>query len=177
VGYHLSVMEAGELAIRRVRPEWCAVDTGGVLICLYLTAVRAPWIPDMLEVVREAAARRHGERVPAMSVISPDKRFPLDIGFDAQLHRLRKGVGEIAPLLGASAFVLEVDGFLATTMVAAIASLGRLSRTEYPRSVHPTVVAAATWLAPHVVPQTDFRGVRHYADAVHRMKTELGAST
>jgi hypothetical protein len=88
-------------------------------------------------------------------------------------HRRREGVREMAPSLGASAFVLEVDGFLAWTMKAAMATLGRLAQSRYPKSIHPTVVSAASWLAPHVSGE-QFRDVRHYANAVSRMKLELG---
>jgi hypothetical protein len=162
-----------DLAITRVRPEWCAADTGGVLICLYLTAVQTAWIPEMIAAVRAAAAHREDRRVAAMTVLSLDKRYPLDIGFDSSLAELREGVREMAPCLRASAFVLEIDGFLASMMMAAISTLGSLAQSRYPRSIHPTVISGVRWLAPHVNAE-HFLGVRHYVDAVNRMKTELG---
>jgi hypothetical protein len=47
----------------------------------------------------------------------------------------------MAPCLRASAFVLEIDGFLASMMMAAISTLGSLAQSRYPRSIHPTVIS------------------------------------
>ena len=166
-----------EIAVTHIMPEWCAADTGGVLIMLYLTSVRTAWIPHMVDIVRAAAARREDGRVAALTVQSFDNRYPLDIGFDSALGELREGVRELAPLIGASAFVLELDGFLAVTMKAATATLGRLAQSRYPRSIHPSVVSAAVWLAPHVS-TAQYRDVRHYVvGAVDQMKRELGCKT
>jgi hypothetical protein len=162
------------IEVTRVRPEWCAAETGGVVFLLILTSVRTAWLQDMSAFIRAGAARRKDGRTALMTVFRLDKRYPLDLGFDGNLRQLGDGLRDVAPAIRASARVLEFDGMIAFTMKAALVTLGFLAR--YPTRAHSTVVSGASWLAPYVSAD-ERRSVDHYVDAVNRMKTELGCDT
>lgn len=162
-----------ELAFAHVAPEWCAAESGGVLHLLFLTSVRTAWLPKMTEVIRGAASRHENERAALLCVFRLDKRYPLDIGFDQNLTDLRRAHREIAPSICASAMTLEFGGLLALAMKAAVATTSLLVKRQYPRTIHSSVVSAASWLRPHAS-ASERRDVGHYASAVDRMRMELG---
>jgi hypothetical protein len=164
---------ADELAITRTTPEWCAAETGGVVVLLVLTSVRTAWLTQMGEFIRDAAERHEHGHAALLSVFRLDKRYPLDIGFDANFPELRESLGRIAPSLGASSMVLEFGGVIAFTMKAAARSMALLARTKYPRAVHSSVVSGASWIRPYAN-ASERRDVGHYVRAIDRMKMELG---
>ena len=161
------------LAITRVRPEWCAAETGGVVLLLVLTSVRTAWLRDMAKIIHAAASRHENKRAALLCVFRLDKRYPLDIGFDGNLPELREELRLLAPSIGASSTALEFGGLLAFTMKAAVASVDLLVKTKYPRAMHSTVVSAATWLLPYAN-TAERREIPHYTQSMERMKMELG---
>jgi hypothetical protein len=165
-----------DLRLLHVRPEWCAAETGGVVLLLLLTSVRSAWLGDITGFIRDAAARRESGRVVVLTVVRLDKRYPLDVGFDRNLLELRDALRPIAASIAASAFVLEFGGFLATTMMRMMTVVGSLVRTQYPRHFDRSVVSAASWALSHV-DAAERRSFRHYVDVVDRMKMELGCTT
>lgn len=165
-----------ELPLKHVAPEWCAAETGGVLVLLVLTSVRTAWLPKMTELVRGAASRHERERAAVLCVMRLDKRYPLDIGYDGNLAELREAHRDIAPSYGALALAIEFGGVLALTMKAAVSTVSLFVTPEYPRTIHSSVVSAASWLRPHAN-ASERRDLGHYVGAVNRMKTELGCAS
>ncbi len=158
--------------MRRVADEWCAAETGGVVLLLFLTSVRTAWVSEIDEIIRSSAARQSDGRARVISIFRLDKRFPVDIGFDSNLPDLLAGFRDLSRCIGASAVVVEFGGILALTMKSAISSLMFLARRSPPVEVHSSVVSAATWLLPHI--DGERGSVRDYVDMSERMKLELG---
>ncbi len=161
------------LVITRTTPEWCAVDTGGVFIFLFLTSLHTDWCDELSDALREAASRSHSGRVPVLSVFRLDKRYPFDVGFDANLPELGAKLASIAPLIEASSVVLDFNGLLAFTWKAALRNLNTLVGATYPARFHSSLVSGVRWLRGHV-PASRVASVRHYVDAVEQMKDSLG---
>jgi hypothetical protein len=164
-----------ELAVTRIAPACCATETGGAVILLVLTSVRTDWLPAIGEVMRNAATHAETGRAAVLSVFCLDKRYPLDIGFDTNLHELRQGHRDFAPFIGASSVVLEFGGALAFTMKAAIATMGLFVKEQYPQAVHTSVVAATSWLLPYV-DESRRRDIAHYTEAIDRLRMALGCT-
>lgn len=162
-----------ELAITQVAPEWCAANAGGVLLLLFLTSVRTPWLPHIDAAIRMAAARDERRRAAILSVFRLDKRYPLDFGFDRNLDDVREAVRGMAPFIGSNAIVLEFGGFLAWTMKTTVNTLAKVVRTKSTRTFHDTVISGAASIIPHASP-SHVRSAGYYVDAVNRMKTQLG---
>jgi hypothetical protein len=126
-------------------PEACMVRVRGAVVSLTLTSVHSEWLPGIEDALRRASAA-HGGPVPMLAVYRTDPRYPLRVGFDANLDDLRRTLQAQRSSLSHIAVALEFGGFLAMVMRAAIGMVGAFSRQPPLVAVHDGVVPAVRWL-------------------------------
>lgn len=128
------------------RDEACVAQGGGVVVTLALTAFRSAWLADHERLFLEVAARAGGP-VPMLAIVRLDKRFPIDVGFDANLAELARTLGALRGALSAVAIVLEFGGIMAATFKASLGVVTLLAGGRLPPfSHHPTPGSALRWL-------------------------------
>lgn len=156
-----------ELEILWERPEACLALVGDVVVSLALTSVHSEWLAD-IEAAMRAQAERRGCAVPMLAVYRLDPRYPLRVGFDANLDDLRRTLDNMRSDISVCGVALEFEGFLATVMRAAMAMVGAFARDRPVITVHDGVVPAIQWLGRQGCAATTaellaaVRGLKHH---------------
>src|SRR5690606_32338974 len=123
--------DEGGLRVLYRRPELCMAETRGMILMLQLGAMRVEWLPAMHAAHIETAERYGGPR-PFIALSRPDPRYPIDVGFDANLPELKRAFERMLPYFRACAVIVDIDGFLGAALYRGLRFIGMLARREPP---------------------------------------------
>ncbi|HEY8427085.1 MAG TPA: hypothetical protein VIL20_01870 [Sandaracinaceae bacterium] len=166
--------DEGGLRVLYRRPELCMAETRGMILMLQLGAMRVEWLPAMHAAHIETAERYGGPR-PFIALCRLDPRYPIDVGFDANLPELKRAFERMLPYFRACAVIVDIDGFLGAALYRGLRFIGMLARREPPMDAFRNAGEAVRWIEPYALDCTvgPF-DASHYLRSLRALEALLG---
>lgn len=156
------------------RPEICVAEVGGLVLLVQLTATRLEWLAP-IQAAHVSTALRYGGPRPFIAIAKLDRRFPIDIGFDALLSEQRSTLDRLRPHFLACAVVVRFGGILGFTMHRAMQLIGFVAGGSPPMHTCSSAAEAVCWIEPHAAPALAGGFDRgHVLRCLRKLETLLG---
>jgi hypothetical protein len=154
-------------------PEGCIVETRGVLIGLWLTALRREHFTEIRRALFDAH-RRYPRGVSTIAIVRLDRRFPLQFGYEQEsLREAFETLKAVRSVVTAGAGVVEFGGLEGLTLRAAVTALNAFVGSRPACAMFETVPDAFRWLIPYTPEARSPDSLAHYLRVVRSMRKAL----